>query len=115
MTRENEERELELIKLRIDQLYQDQIESYRKQVQAKYEKERRLFEDEKKKRLNDIQQSIEKLNIASSDKEKLKHEIDTLNREQRDLQSKIEALEAEMESERQRKRTLERDINELNI
>ena len=50
-------------------------------MQAKYEKERRLFEDEKKKRLNDIQQSIEKLNIASSDKEKLKHEIDTLNRE----------------------------------
>ena len=47
----------------------------------KYEKERRLFEEEKRRKMLDIQQSIEKLNIASSDKEKLKQEIDTLNRE----------------------------------
>jgi hypothetical protein len=52
--RENEERELELVKLRIDQMYADQVESYRKQMQTKYEKERRLFEDEKRRRLNDL-------------------------------------------------------------
>jgi polyhydroxyalkanoate synthesis regulator phasin len=49
-----------------------------------------LFEDEKRKRVQDIQQSIEKLNINSSDKEKMKSEIDTLNREQKDLQNKID-------------------------
>lgn len=47
------------------------MESYRRQVQAKYEKERRLFEDEKRKRLADVQASIEKLNITAGDKEKL--------------------------------------------
>ena len=47
----------------------------------KYEKERRLFEDEKRKRMQDIQSSIDKLNIASSDKEKLRLEIDNLNKE----------------------------------
>lgn len=44
-----------------------------------------MFEEEKRKRMVDIQQAIEKLNIASSDKEKLKQEIDLLNKEQRDL------------------------------
>ena len=81
LQRDNEERELELLKLKIDQMYAEQVESYRKQLQAKYEKERRLFEDEKRKRLADIQQAIDKLNIGAGDKEKLRSEIDTLNRE----------------------------------
>lgn len=62
-------------------MYQDQIESYRKQQQMKYEKERRMFEDEKRKKMQDIQLSIDKLNIASSDKDKLRKDIDNLNRE----------------------------------
>ncbi|CDW77582.1 ww domain containing protein [Stylonychia lemnae] len=115
LSKENEERELELIKLRIDQMYQDQVESYRKQQMMKYEKERRLFEDEKRKRMQDIQSSIDKLNIASSDKEKLRHEIDNLNREQKDLQKKIQSYEEDLDNEKSKKRQLERDINELNI
>ena len=43
--------------------------------------------------MHDIQTSIEKLNISSSDKDKMKSEIDTLNKEQRDLLKKIEDLD----------------------
>ena len=67
---------MELVKLKIDQMYQDQVESYRKQMQTKYEKERRIFEEEKRRRMQDIQSSIDKLNIGHADKEKLRHEID---------------------------------------
>ena len=72
MLRENEERELELTQLRIDQSLQEQLDAHKRACQQKYEKERRMFEEEKRRRLQDIQQSIERLNIASSDKEKLK-------------------------------------------
>lgn len=72
VARDTEERELELVKLRIDQMYADQIESYHKQMQTKYEKERRIFEEEKRRRLQDIQSSIDKLNISTSDKDKLR-------------------------------------------
>ena len=81
VAKDTEERELELVKLRIDQMYADQIESYQKQMQNKYEKERRIFEEEKRRRLQDIQSSIDKLNISSSDKDKLRQEIDSLNHE----------------------------------
>ena len=39
-----------------------------------------MFDEEKRRRMQDIEQSIEKLNIASSDKEKLKEQVDSLNR-----------------------------------
>ena len=55
------------------------------------------------------------MNIASTDKEKLREEVDQLNRQQRALQSKIEELEHDLEGERARKRTAEREINELNL
>ena len=89
VAKDTEERELELVKLRIDQMYADQIESYQKQMQNKYEKERRIFEEEKRRRLQDIQSSIDKLNISSSDKDKLRQEIDSLNHEQKELSSKL--------------------------
>lgn len=115
LAKDTEERELELVKLRIDQMYADQIESYQKQMQTKYEKERRLFEEEKRRRLQDIQSSIEKLNISSSDKDKLRHEIDSLNQEQRELSLKLQELETELDQENHKKRQLERDINELSL
>ena len=74
--RENEERELELTKLRIDQTHQEQTEAYKRSCAQKFEKEKRMFEEEKRRRLQDIQQAIERLNIASTDKEKLKEEVD---------------------------------------
>ena len=89
VAKDTEERELELVKLRIDQMYADQIESYQKQMQNKYEKERRIFEEEKRRRLQDIQSSIDKLNISSSDKDKLRQEIDSLNHEQKELSNKL--------------------------
>ena len=63
----------------------------------------------------DIQASIEKLNIASADKERLKEEIDQLNREQGELQGRIQEIEEELENEAHKKRQLERDINELSL
>jgi uncharacterized protein YlxW (UPF0749 family) len=63
----------------------------------------------------DIQSSIDKLNIASADKEKLHEEIETLNREQLDLNEKIAEIEQELEQEKSKKRQIEREINELNI
>ena len=72
LLRENEERELELAKLRIDQNYQEALEVHRRSCAQRFEKERQTFEEEKRRRIHDIQQSIEKLNITSSDKEKLK-------------------------------------------
>jgi hypothetical protein len=89
VAKDTEERELELVKLRIDQMYADQIESYQKQMQSKYEKERRIFEEEKRRRLQDIQSSIDKLNISSSDKDKLRQEIDSLNHDQKELSIKL--------------------------
>ena len=115
LSRENEDRELELVKLRVDQMYQDQLEGHKRQLQSKYEKERRLFDDEKRKRLQDIQSSIDKLNIASGDKERLRQEIETLNREHRDLSSKVQEVEEELEGEHSKKRQLEREINDLSI
>ena len=115
ITRESEERELELTKLRIDQSHQEQMDAYKRTISQKFEKEKRMFEEEKRRRLQDIQQAIERLNIASTDKEKLKDEVDTLNRQQRTKQSAIEELEHELEGERARKRTAEREINELNL
>ena len=56
------------MKLRIEQQAQDKIEQFRKETQLKYEKEKRQYEDEKQKRLYDISESIENLNLATSDK-----------------------------------------------
>ena len=47
--------------------------------------------------MQDIQSSIDKLNIPSSDKDKLRREIDNLSKEQKELQSKIKQLEEEKE------------------
>lgn len=55
------------------------------------------------------------MNIGSADKDKLRGEIDTLNRETSELQAKIQEIEEELEAENQKKRQLERDINELTI
>ena len=59
--------------------------------------------------------SIEKLNITSSDKEKLKEQVESLNRQQRTLKSRTSELESELEDERSRKRAAERELNELNL
>ena len=53
-------------------MYADQVESYKKQMNTKHEKDRRVFEEEKRRRLQDIQSSIDKLNISTSDKDKLR-------------------------------------------
>ena len=84
-------------------------------MQLKYEKERSLYEEEKQKRLYEIQDSIENLNLAASDKSKLKNEIDELIAEQNKLQSKVNQLVLNKEDEENKNRQLEREINELNI
>lgn len=81
LLRENEERDLELAKLRIDQNHQEQLEAHRRACAQRFEKERRTFEEEKRRRMQDVQHSIEKLNITSSDKVKLKEQVETLNRQ----------------------------------
>ena len=63
-----------------------------------------MFEEEKRRRIQDIQKAIQNLNITSADKEKLIEEVESLNREQRTLQSKIDEYERELEGERARKR-----------
>lgn len=65
--------------------------------------------------MQDIQHSIERLNITSSDKERLKEQVDSLNREQRTLQARLKELESELEDEKARKRTAERELNEFNL
>ena len=65
--------------------------------------------------MQDIQNSIERLNITSSDKERLKEQVESLNREQRNLQGRLNELESELEDEKARKRAAEREINELNL
>lgn len=74
-----------------------------------------MFEDEKRRRVEEIQKAIQALNIASADKQKLASEVENLNREQRTLQAKIDEYERELEGERTRKRALEREINELSL
>lgn len=78
MTKDQEEKELEIMKLRIDQQFQDKVEQFRKETALKYEREKRQFEDEKQKRLYEIQDSIDDLNLATSDKQKMKNEIEEL-------------------------------------
>lgn len=65
----------------------------------KYERERRLFDDEKQKRLYEIQDSIDDLNLATSDKQKMKNEIEDLIQEQNKLQGKIDELTADQDEE----------------
>ena len=96
-------------------MHQEQLDAYKRQCQQKFEKEKRMFEEEKRRKLKDIQMAIEKLNIASSDKERLKDEVDELNKEQRQLQSRIDDLERELEGQKSKKRAAEREINEINI
>jgi len=115
MTKDQEEKELEIMKLRIDQQYQEKVEGFRKETQLKYEREKRLFEDEKQKRLYEIQDSIDDLKLASSDKQKMKNEIEDLIMEQNKLQSKIDQLKGDQDEEQAKNRQLEREINELNI
>lgn len=45
MTKDTEEKELEIMKLRLDQQFQEKTELFRKETQAKYDQERRLFEE----------------------------------------------------------------------
>jgi len=99
MTKDHEEKELEIIKLRIDQQFQDKVEQFRKEVQLKYERERRMFEEEKQKRLYEIQDSIENLNLATSDKQKMKNDIDEMIQEQNRLQNKIDQIQREQDDE----------------
>lgn len=81
----------------------------------KYEKERRQFEDEKQRKQQDIQSSIDRLNVPSGEKEQMRRELENLSHEQRLLQQKIDDLEREVEAERTKKRAAERELNELNI
>ena len=55
------------------------------------------------------------MNISSSDKDKLREEIDSLNQEQKELSHKLQELECDLEQENGKKRQLERDINELSL
>lgn len=103
------------MKLRIDQSQQDKVEAYRKEMSLKYEKEKRSYEEQRQRKLFEIQDSIENLNLATSDKQKLKTEIDDLIQEQNTLQSKIDTLKQEQEEEDSKNRQLQREINELNI
>ena len=50
LQKDAEERELEIQKLKIDQMYEEQLAEHKRQVQSKYERERRGFEEEKRKR-----------------------------------------------------------------
>lgn len=81
----------------------------------KYEKDRRNFEEEKRKKQQDIQSSIEKLNVSAGEKDSLRRELETLGHDQRMLQTKIDELERELEGERAKKRAAERELSELNI
>lgn len=45
----------------------------------------------------------------------MRQEIETLNKEQKELNRKIDELELDLENENSKKRQLERDINEFNI
>ena len=65
--------------------------------------------------MQEVQRNIEGLNISTSDKEKLKHEVENLNKEQRDLQGKIEMVERELHNERSKKVNAERKLNEMDI
>ena len=90
MTKDTEEKELEIQKLRLDQQFQEKIELFRKETQQKYVQERRLFEEQRQRRLYEIQESIDDLNLAHSDKQKLKDEIDDFIRQQNKLQGQVD-------------------------
>lgn len=90
MTKDTEEKELEIQKLRLDQQFQEKIELFRKETQQKYDQERRLFEEQRQRRLYEIQESIDDLNLAHSDKQKLKDEIDDYIRQQNKLQAQVD-------------------------
>ena len=55
------------------------------------------------------------MNLAASDKSKLKNEIDELIAEQNKLQAKVNQLALDKDEEDNKNRQLEREINELNI
>ena len=84
-------------------------------MQVKYERERRSFDDEKRKRQQDMQSAIDRLQVSASEKESLRRELEGLSHEQRTLQVKIDEAERELDQERTKKRAVEREIGELNI
>jgi hypothetical protein len=72
---------------------QDQLESHRKQLLLGFEKERNHLQDEQEHKVMNIQTAIEKLNIGTSDKIKLKEEVDDLNRQKREMEDRLKSLE----------------------
>jgi hypothetical protein len=51
---QNEEREFELSKLRIEQQFQDELEQQRRQLTQKFQDDKQRFEEEKRKKQLDI-------------------------------------------------------------
>ena len=96
-------------------MYEEQLAEYRRNVQIKYERERRNFDEEKRKRQQDVQSAIDRLQVSASEKESLRRELEGLTHEQRTLQAKIDDAERELDGERAKRRALEREIGELNI
>ena len=96
-------------------MYEEQLAEHRRSVQLKFEKERRSFEEEKRKKQLDIQSAIDRLQIGAGQKDSLKRELDSLALEQRTMQTRIEELEREFEQERAKKRQVEREIGEIKI
>ena len=91
------------------------MEQQRRILTQKYQEDRSKFEEEKRKKQLDIQQSIDRLNVSTAEKEALRRELDSLTHQQRTLQVKIDELERTLEGERVKKRTAERELGEVSI
>ena len=115
LVKEQEQRDFELAKLKVDQMMQDQLEAFRRQLQQKLDKERLVRDEERRRRVLDVQASIDKLSLASGDKERLRREVEGLHREQRELEARAKLLEDELEEARTKRRQLERETTELSI
>lgn len=62
-----------------------------------------------------MQSAIERLQVSATEKESLRRELESLTHEQRTLQVRIDDVERELETEKSKKRAVDREIGELNI
>ena len=62
-----------------------------------------------------IQSAIEKLNIGTADKQKLKEEVELLSKQRREMEEKLKSLDENLEEEKDKERQLKKEITELDM
>lgn len=110
---QNEDRDFEIEKLKLEQKYSTLLEHSKKEIHAKYEQHLEDIEIEKTRKLMQIEKSLKELNLTN-DKPELARKLEKALSDQKDLEAKISKINSSIENQKFEARELTYQINELN-